>query len=99
MRGQETLSELSPPTWKVYVDGVNMRYQGYGDGRSLSRSWLLHGQVEAGRLLLEAMWAAALPKLGLASSHCPVKGIFPETPSRAASSSATTAAVVEEAAG
>ena len=59
------------------MDNTNGRYQGTnGQGRTFSRSWLIHGEAEAGRLLLEAMWNAALRSTGLSTAHCPVKGIF-----------------------
>ena len=80
------------------MDNTNGRYQGTnGQGRTFSRSWLIHGEAEAGRLLLEAMWSAALRSTGLSTAHCPVKGIFRVGGVRA--SSASTASSAAHAAG
>jgi len=82
------------------VDNTNGRYQGTNNqGRNFSRSWLIHGEAEAGRLLLEAMWSAALSSTGLSTAHCPVKGIFQVRGVLASSASAASSAAPAAGAG
>eukprot|EP00971_Amphidinium_carterae_P338544 6475932-Amphidinium_carterae.1 len=75
---KESACTYAPPQWKVYCDDKNGRWQLFGEGRSVSRSFELYGYHNACKEALAAAWRFHLLKKGLPISHCPHANLFGE---------------------
>ena len=82
---------LMPPSFKVYVDLVNGRWQCYNDKRAFSRSLSLHGYEGACKQVVAAAWQHFLFQGGFLMTECPIAGLLQPTAGAAGAAGAASA--------
>ena len=68
--------QYAPPGWTIYSDERNGRWQVFGEGRTVSRSWNLYGFESACKRALAGAWSHHLLLRGLGTDKCPFEGLF-----------------------
>ena len=69
----EHVRELLPPGYQCWKDDFSARWQVRGPrGFTVSRSWMLYGAEQAGRVAVQACWKHA----GFSGKDCPIAGLF-----------------------